>query len=200
MAAAQKFQQSRLKRLDADADCVCPRVAIAEKFVAVHVARIGFQRDRAVRVDRKRRRHPSQELADALGLEGRGRAAAEKNALRRAPAPFVGIPVMFQLPQQRVRVALLRDGGDHMRVEVAVRALADAVGNMNVEGEWVLRHKRSDLSYARPITAASKPSAIAQRRSPCGKLKRACSVRRRPFIKKTTRGYGLRSVSSSASL
>ena len=49
--------------------------------------------------------------------------------------PGLRLGIVAQLPEQRLRVLLFGDAGGDVRVEVAVGALADAIGDVDVEGE-----------------------------------------------------------------
>src|SRR6266498_967414 len=135
MTASQKFENSWLKRLHADADAIHAGVAVAEKFVAIDRARVGFKRDFAIGIDRKRGRNPRQKLADAGGLERRRSAPAEENALYGSTPPIIQVSVMFKLPQQSVGIASFGDFRYDMRVKVAVWALADTVRDVDIERE-----------------------------------------------------------------
>src|SRR6266508_3860490 len=133
MNASQKFENLWLKRLQADADAIHAGVAVAEKFVAIDRTRVGFKRDFAIGINRKRGRNPRQKLADAGGLERRRSAAAEENALYGSTPPIIQVSVMFKLPQQSVGISLFRNDGHHVRIKVTVRTLTDTVRDMDVE-------------------------------------------------------------------
>src|SRR5882724_5128262 len=135
MNASQKFENFWLKRLHADADAIHAGVAVAEKFVAIDRARVGFKRDFAIGIDRKRGRNPRQKLADARGLECRRSAAAEENALYGLTPPIIQVSIMFKLPQQSVGIVSFGDFLHHMGIEVTIGALADAVRDVDIERE-----------------------------------------------------------------
>src|SRR5688572_19362986 len=135
MNASQKFENSWLKRLHANANAINAGVAVTAKFIAIDGSRIRLQRDLAIEIDRKRRCDPGQELTYTCWFESRGRAAAKEDALHSSAAPFVQALVMFQFSQQSIGVSSFRDHWHDVRIEIAVRALADAVWDVDVERE-----------------------------------------------------------------
>src|SRR4030095_5222360 len=133
MNASQKFENSWLKRLHADADAIDAGVAVAEKLIAIDCAWIGFQGDFAISIDRKCGGDPREELTDAVWVKCRRRAAAEENALYRPTLPIIGVSEIFKLAQQGAGIDLFGDFLDHVGVEVTVGAFANAVRDMDVE-------------------------------------------------------------------
>src|SRR6185503_13315930 len=125
--AAEKLEQFWLEGLHADADAIDSGIAIAEKFVAVDSSRVSLQCYFAIKIDWKRCRDPGEELADAFRLERRRGAAAEEDTLHGPSAPRVRVAVMLQLPQQRVGILHFRNVRHDMGIEIAVRALTDAI-------------------------------------------------------------------------
>src|SRR5687767_4937561 len=109
MNSAEKFKPLRLKRLHPDADAVHAGIVVAEEFVAVDGAWIGFQRNLAVEVDGKRRGDPGKEFADARRLKSRWCAAAEEYTLHGPAAPILQLAVMLQLLQERVGIIYFRN-------------------------------------------------------------------------------------------
>src|SRR5258708_31233186 len=87
MNAAEKLEQPGLKRLHADADAIDAGVTVAKKFLAIDGARVRFQSDFAIDLERKRCDNGGENLTDALGLEGRRRAPAQKALLHGSAAP-----------------------------------------------------------------------------------------------------------------
>jgi len=112
--APEEFKQFGLKRLHADTDAIDAGIVVAEEFIAVNGSGIGFQSDLTVGFNGKRRRTPSEELADALRLERRWCAAAKKNALRRTAAPFLRVAIACQFGEQRIHIGLFGNFGDDM--------------------------------------------------------------------------------------
>src|SRR3546814_4330440 len=96
---------------------------------------MGFQRERGPRREAQARAGALQERIDGLGREQARRAAAEEHAVHGA-APGQR-QVMVQVRQQRLDVLRERwraaGAAEFVRVEIAVRALAYAPGQVDVE-------------------------------------------------------------------
>ena len=65
MNPAEKFEQPRLKGLDANTDAIDSGIAIAGKIAIVDSARIGLECNLAIWIDRKQRKGALQDDADA---------------------------------------------------------------------------------------------------------------------------------------
>ena len=116
---------------------------------AVDRAGICFQGDLALRIEMKRGRYAIENAIDARRMESRRRPAAEENSLDGSLSPCSGCLVVIKLRDQRFGIYILRDYGHDVRVEVAVRAFANALRNMNVKRKGLFlsrQHRKCILS------------------------------------------------------
>ena len=119
------------------ADAVDAATAIVPEAAGIHHAGVRFQRDLHPLIEVEQSGGFVEYGADAGSLKGRRGAAAEEDGLDGPVRPRIRLGVVAQLPHQRLRVFFLGDPGRHVRVEVAVGALADAIRDVDVEGEGV---------------------------------------------------------------
>src|SRR5918996_2102732 len=133
--ASEKFEQAGLERLHAYADPIYARGAVADKVGPIDCAWIGLQCDLAIRQKIESSSRLPQNFVDALRVKGRRCPATEENALNASVAPFVPPGVLIELTGQRFRVSVFRNLRDNMGVKIAVRTLANAVGDVDVEGK-----------------------------------------------------------------
>ena len=131
--APEKAQRIVVQRLDAEGDPVHagrPKIVQAR---GLGRGRIGFEGDLRVRRERPPRRRPLDDARHGLGRHQRGCAPAEEDAGDRRPRQQRR--EMIQLAQQRPPPPGLIDAFPDMAVEVAIGALGEAEGPMDIEGE-----------------------------------------------------------------
>ena len=164
---AQEFQDRRLERLRAEADSIHAGASKAPQFREVDRTRIRFERNFRVALDSKPAIGGFDQRSDRFGLEQRGRAAAEENRPDRLAGPRRTRGPALELAGQRGQVVGFGPGRGRIRIEVAVRALRFAPGNMDIERE---RHGRPASGSHRPPSGATynafHPAAILGRSQP----------------------------------
>ena len=117
--------------------------------LALEGAGVGLQRDLAAGLQRQAGAHVGDQLADLLGVEQAGRAATDEDA-DDGPTPHQRQRGL-QVGAQRGEVGLRGVGGQRailhfMRVEVAIRAFAQAPGQVHVQRQG---RQRRQLQRAR---------------------------------------------------
>jgi hypothetical protein len=142
MHAAQGLQVRVVEALDTERQARDAGIAVGAEAVALEGAGIGLERDLAAGLQLQPRAQVAHQPFDGGGREQAGRAAADEHAVHGA-APHQrqrGI----QVGQQRVEVAVERRlARCHLvRVEVAVRALAQAPRQVHVDRQ---RRQRRQL-------------------------------------------------------
>ena len=143
--AAQRLQLRGIEALDADREAVDAASAVIAKLGRFERAWIGFQRDFRIGGEIEPGAERRQQFLDRARGEQARRAAAEKYRIH-APAPDLR-QGKFQVGDQRAHVVLLRRlAPDLVRIEVAVRALFYAPGNMHIERQ---RRQRLQACAAR---------------------------------------------------
>src|SRR5690606_21746235 len=113
---------------------VHPRLAVVLEAAVLGGAGIGLQRDFQPRREAQPRAGALHEAVDRRGGEQARRAAAEEHAVHGATPGQR--QVVVEIGQQRIHIALERQRPARLvRIEVAVRTLAHAPGEVDVEGE-----------------------------------------------------------------
>src|SRR5690606_19386586 len=121
----------RLEALYADGQPVDAEAAVVTELGLLEGARIGLQGDFDVLGKAKAPLQPFENPAQCLGGKQAGRAATEEN--RAEPAALNLIEILVEIGQQRRDVFIFRQlRPGRMGIEVAVRALAHAPGDMHV--------------------------------------------------------------------
>ncbi len=150
--AAERFEMRGIETLDADREAVDPGRPELPEFLRLERARIGFERDLSPGVERQPRAHRRQNGVDALCRKQARRAAAEKHAVDFA-SPHQRQRLLEVGDQRRNILLLGKRPPPLVRIEIAIRALAHAPRDMDVESERRQRAKR-DASRYRPQRAA----------------------------------------------
>ena len=130
---AQEPQQLGVEALRPDADAVHAATAVVPEAGGVHRTGVGFQRDLHPLVESEKPGGFVEHRADAGSAKGGGGAAAEEHRPDAPVGPCLRLVIVAQLPHQRPGIFFLGNPGGHVRVEVAVGALADAVGDVHVQ-------------------------------------------------------------------
>ncbi len=131
MDAAQGLQLGWLEALHADGQAIDAEAAVVAEFGLFESARVGFQSDLDVVGKADTPLQPFENPAQCLGGKQAGRAATEEN--RAEPAALDLIEILVEIGQQRRDVFIFRQlRPGRMGIEVAVRALAHAPGDMHV--------------------------------------------------------------------
>ena len=139
--AAEGRQVPRVETLDSQRQAVDAGSAKGGKLSGFDGSRIGFEGDFGVRQQGKAAAHGGKELVDSLAREQAGRSTADEDAVNPA-SPDQG-QRRFQVGDQGREVIALGDRRlplanaaacrQGVRVEVAVRTLLHAPGNMDVQ-------------------------------------------------------------------
>ena len=130
--APERMQMLRVEALDADGQPVDAQRAEVGELLRLERPRVGLQGDLGIRRQRQARANRGQDLVERMRGQQAGRAAAEEDAVH-APAPDQR-QCLLEVGGQRRDVALLgKLAARFMRVEVAVRTLAHAPGDMDVQ-------------------------------------------------------------------
>ena len=154
--AAERTQMIGIESLRAERDAIDSGSAIAAEPAMLDGARI-FRASPDVRCELHQRASSCEEAPDLVGREQARRAAAKEYRDERAPLRSAGID--RKILDQRVDVLLLRNRlGRHVRVEIAVRALAHAPRHVHVQRErWQCVHRTSLRNCAtRPRNACPR--------------------------------------------
>jgi len=132
--AAERLEMARIEALDADRQPVDARRAEHLEFLRLECAGVRFERDLGVDSERHARAHRADDLLDACRREHARRAAAEKHAVDLA-APYQRQRGL-KIGDERVDVTLLGNRLARLvRIEIAIRAFAQAPRNVDVERE-----------------------------------------------------------------
>src|ERR1041384_6658019 len=154
--AAERLQHALVEALHPDRDAVHPGSAKATETAGFHRAGIRFQRDLRRGLERQPRAHAGQQRGDRVGREQAPRTAAEEYA-GEAPAPHRR-QMALQVEQQSLEIGLLGQlAGALVRIEVAVRTLPHAPGDVNVERE---RRQRGQAHFAGTLNVDGIHAAI----------------------------------------
>jgi hypothetical protein len=146
--APERLQFFILEALNADGQAIDPGFPETPEVFLVHRAGIGLEGDLDILVERQARANPGQQTVNGLGREQARRAAADENRMHDPP-PHAR-QVLLQVAQQRVDVFLLRNLFPRLvRIEIAIRALAHAPGDVHVERQ---RRKRGKLQHGQTGT------------------------------------------------
>ena len=131
MYTPQRLQVCFVETLDSDRKAIHAGCAKIAKFFCFKGTGVGFQCDFGIRFQRHAGAHGGEDVVEAACGKNARRATAEKNRVH-APAPDFRQGVV-EIGNERVDVlALLRYSLLLVAVEIAVRALADAPGNMDI--------------------------------------------------------------------
>ena len=127
MNAAERIQHLRIEGLRAERDAVDAGRGIAFETAVFHRAGIGFHRDLDSRREWQALGHAPEQCGDRRRAEQRRRAAAEENAADFTPSTFIR---RRDRPAAALRHKRLGNRRGARAVEIAVRALADAPGQV----------------------------------------------------------------------
>ena len=159
MDAPEAFEHRIAEALHADREAIHARIAKAAEAPGLHGARIRLEGDFCSRLERHARTHASEQRVDGFGREKARCAAADENA-DEPPAPNRR-QQLLQIEQKPLDVfAFGQRTGALVRVEVAVRALAHAPRNVDIErerrqcGEAHLARFSEDLIHAVMLIAS----------------------------------------------
>ncbi len=178
-----------------------------EKRRALERSRIRFERDFGIGRQRDARPHAGQDPVDRLRSEQAGRAAAEKNRVH-ATAPDRGQREL-EIREQRIDIARFGNfNAPLMRIEIAIRTLPEAPGNVDVQRERrqrremrrlqrqrggsihrALRKLMRHCAVGRAAPASPCRGATARSCAPAASRRRSC---RRPDRKNADRSQSLR--------
>ena len=104
------------------------------KLLHLKGAGVRLQRNFGLRREARSRPHPRQNIRNRFRRKQARRTAADKHRVNRAPPKLRKLH--FQVRHQRVDVLLLRQTAAlFMRIEIAIRTLANAPRNVDVERE-----------------------------------------------------------------
>ncbi len=132
--AAERGKMLRVEALDPDRETVHARRPEVAELVGLERAGVRLERDLGVGLERQARADRGEQAVDRACGEQARRAAAEEDRMH-APPPHAR-ERRLEVGDQSVDVVVLGERVARlMRIEVAVRALADAPGQVNVEGE-----------------------------------------------------------------
>ncbi len=146
MDAAQRLQMARVEALDADRQAVDAAVAVRPELVGLEGAGIGFQRDFRATVQRQQGADIRQQAVDAGRRQQAGRAAADEDACRCAGPRSAARRLRGRRAARRGNPAREQASPLHfVRIEVAVRALPHAPGEMHVQ-----RQRRQACRFRMP--------------------------------------------------
>jgi len=130
--ASQRLQVPVVEALRADGQAVDTGLAEASELAAFRRAGIGFEGDFRLRGQGQPRGDAFQQGGDGFGAEQAGCAAADEHGLHGAPRGLWQI--LVEVGQQRLDIGLLGQGAfRRVGVEIAIRAFADAPGNVDVQ-------------------------------------------------------------------
>ena len=145
--AAERLEMRRVEALDADRQPVDAERAKLGELARLECSRIRFQGDLCIRRELQAGADGRQQFIETARRQKRRCAAAKKHRVDRASPDLRQGP--FQVGDQRSDVALFQcaieiqqravAGGLHpfrlMRIEIAIRTLANAPGDVYVEGQ-----------------------------------------------------------------
>ena len=142
--ATQRLQMRIVETLDADRQTRHSGVTKTGELLHFKSTRVRLQRDLGLGRKPRPCPHPGQDVGNAVRREQARRATADEHRMNRA-APEFG-QLHFQIQHQRVDVLALRntDGAVRtlVRIEVAIRALAHAPRDVDVERQ---RRQRGEV-------------------------------------------------------
>jgi hypothetical protein len=132
--APESSQVARIEALPAERNAIDTHARVAAEAPALHGAGIGLERDLSPGREAQSAANALENAADGVRREEARRPATEENARDRA---LCGVRrLCLQVPEHRIDVALLRDLALlRVRIEIAIRALAHAPRQVNVDGE-----------------------------------------------------------------
>ncbi len=130
---AEHAQGVGVERLHAEREAVHPGLPEGGEPPRLHAGRVGLQRHLEVRQRREQPGRVLQQGGHGGGVHQARRAAAEEHRAERARPQPCRLP--RELAPERGGEALLGDHVAHVAVEVAVRALVQAEGPVDVERE-----------------------------------------------------------------
>src|SRR3990167_8016889 len=133
--APQRAQMRIVETLDAERQTVYTGLAISREASRFHRAGIGLQRDLRTEVERQQHAYLAQNLRNTLAAQQAGRAAAEEHRINLAPPDLR--QGQFQVVNQRGYIFLLRKRAARlMRIEIAIRTLAHAPRDVDIQRQW----------------------------------------------------------------
>ena len=136
------LQRRIVEGLDADADAVHARFSQRAEALGLRSTRVRLERDLAIRRQVERRGDEVQNAPRLFRREQRGRAAAEEyrgdlpafeRELLDAASRFLHQRVRVAARPVLARVAFFQQGVEGVGVEIAIPALGDAEGDVDVE-------------------------------------------------------------------
>jgi len=155
-----------IEALHADRQPVHARVAKAPEALDLERSRVRLHRDLGARVDLQARADRGDEPVDRGGLEEARRSAADENRVERAP-PHLG-QVRFQVGHEGVDVLRFRHiAACLVRIEIAIRALADAPRDVDVERKRRKLHELHGEAMGAAVRRAAPAPALGGSRDSC---------------------------------
>ena len=171
--AAERLELRRIEALDAERQAVDAGRTEGGELVGLDGAGVGFQRDLRVVHQRQAGADGGEQRVERLGGKQARRAAAEEDA--DDPAAPDERQRRFQVGDQRGDVLGFRQAvAQRMRIEVAVRALLHAPGNVHVERQ---RQRCAEFQRAvmRRRSRGRRPDRDDARGFAPGHARRVCS-------------------------
>ena len=157
--AAERREVSVIETLRPQRHAVDPGVAIPGERTVLDRAGVRLQRHLEIGNDRQQLACPLQDRGDRLRGEQARRASAEEYRGDLASVQALGCVPEVVEQRAKVRVARYASGGHRVRIEVAVRALAHAPGQVHVQGERQAATRAHGSRTAPPSAATSARNA-----------------------------------------
>ena len=157
--AAERREVKVIETLRPQRHAVDPGVAILGERAVLDRAGVRFQRNLETGSDRQQLACPLQDRGDGLRGEQARRAPAEEDRGDLASGQALGcVP---EIVEQRGKVRVARDagGGNGVRIEVAVRALAHAPRQVHVQGQRQAAARAHGSRTTPPSAATSARNA-----------------------------------------